>query len=162
MILDNGRFTHAVYASSKQNLIFATWYSEDTKKHKEIAIKTDLNNKIYKKLLETFTPDEIYQMTDQKRKLNSQTFEIYVKDIALKYGLVYDPLIHNPQEKLTVDNLFNPPVGDVGTDLLFNLKLKIFDLPEVTQSNNTELKKKLREAKTPLESLYIAGKFLYE
>jgi hypothetical protein len=91
MILDNGRFTHAVYASSKQNLIFATWYSQDTNKHKEIAIKTDLNNKLYKKLLETFTPDEIYQMTDQKRKLNSQTFEIYVKDIALKYGLVYDP-----------------------------------------------------------------------
>lgn len=162
MILDNGRFTHAVYSSSKQNLIFATWYDESTKKHKEIAIKTDLNNEFYKKLLQTFTTDEIYQMTDQKRKLNSQTFEIYVKDIALKYGLVYDPLIHNPQEKLTVDNLFNPPAGDLGTDLLFNLKLKIFDLPEVTQSDNTELKKKLREAKTPLESLYIAGKFLYE
>jgi hypothetical protein len=47
-------------------------------------------------------------------------------------------------------------------DLLFNIKLKIFDLPKVTQSNNTELKKKLREAKTPLESLYIAGKFLNE
>ena len=46
--------------------------------------------------------------------------------------------------------------------LLFNTKLKIFDLPQVTQSTNSELKKKLREAKTPLESLYIAGKFLYE
>ena len=73
-----------------------------------------------------------------------------------------DPAITNPQEKLVVDNLFNPPEGITGTDLLFNLKLKIFDLPAVTQSTNSELKKKLREAKTPLESLYIAGKFLYE
>jgi hypothetical protein len=61
-----------------------------------------------------------------------------------------------------VDHLFSPPTGDTGTDLLFNIKSKIFDLPAVTQSTNTELKKKLREAKTPLESLYVAGKFLYE
>lgn len=162
MILENGRFVSAVYASSKQHLIFAIWIDNNTGARTEIAIKTDLEDSNYKKLLETFTPDEIYTMTDQQRKLNSQTFEAMVKDMALKFGLVYDPAVNNPQEKLVVDNLFNPPEGITGTDLLFNLKLKIFDLPTVTQSTNTELKKKLREAKTPLESLYIAGKFLYE
>jgi hypothetical protein len=45
---------------------------------------------------------------------------------------------------------------------LFNLKVKIFDLPQVSSSTNSELKKKLRETKTPLEALYVAGKFLYE
>jgi len=101
-------------------------------------------------------------MTDQKRKHASIAWESIVKDVATKYGLIYDPAVTNPQDKLTVDHLFNPPEGDVGMDLLFNIKLKIFDLPAVTQSTNVELKKKLREAKTPLESLYIAGKFLYE
>ena len=43
-----------------------------------------------------------------------------------------------------------------------NLKVKIFDLPQVSSSTNSELKKKLRETKTPLEALYVAGKFLYE
>jgi hypothetical protein len=82
--------------------------------------------------------------------------------MATKHGLIYDPAAIDPQNKLTLDHLFNPPEGKVGMDLLFNIKLKIFDLPEVMQSNNNELKKKLREAKTPLESLYIAGKFLNE
>ena len=43
-----------------------------------------------------------------------------------------------------------------------NIKLKIFDLPEVVNSSNSELKSKLRQATTPLEALYVAGKFLYE
>ena len=162
MILDKGRFTEATFASSKRNLILAIWFDEDSKQYHEIAIKPDLNDKNYQKLLNTFTTDEISMMTDQKRKLNSQNFETMVKDVALKYQLIYDPAVTNPQDKLVIDNIFNLPEGNVGTDMLFNIKLKIFDLPQVKESTNTELKKKLREAKTPLESLYIAGKFLYE
>jgi hypothetical protein len=162
MNLDKGKFINALFASSKKKLILAIWQDNETKQQHEIAIETDLNNKMYVKLLETFTTDEISTMTDQKRKHAAKSWELVVKDIALKYGLIYDPSSTNPQDKLVIDHLFNPPEGEAGMELLFNTKLKIFDLPEVTQSTNTELKKKLREAKTPLESLYIAGKFLYE
>jgi hypothetical protein len=162
MNLDKGKFINALFASSKKKLILAIWQDNETKQQHEIAIETDLNNKMYVKLLETFTTDEISTMTDQKRKHAAKSWELVVKDIAVKYGLIYDPSSTNPQDKLVIDHLFNPPEGEAGMELLFNTKLKIFDLPEVTQSSNTELKKKLREAKTPLESLYIAGKFLYE
>ena len=162
MNLDKGKFINALFASSKKKLILAIWQDNETKQQHEIAIETDLNNKMYVKLLETFTTDEISTMTDQKRKHAAKSWELVVKDIALKYGLIYDPSSTNPQDKLVIDHLFNPPEGEAGMELLFNTKLKIFDLPQVTQSSNTELKKKLREAKTPLESLYIAGKFLYE
>jgi len=162
MNLDKGKFINAVFASSKKKLILAIWQDNETKQQHEVAIETDLNNKMYVKLLETFSTDEISTMTDQKRKHAAKSWELIVKDIAEKYGLIYDPSATNPQDKLVIDHLFNPPEGEAGMELLFNTKLKIFDLPEVTQSSNTELKKKLREAKTPLESLYIAGKFLYE
>ena len=162
MNLDKGKFINALFASSKKKLILAIWQDNETKQQHEIAIETDLNNKMYVKLLETFTTDEISIMTDQKRKHAAKSWELVVKDIAVKYGLIYDPTATNPQDKLVIDHLFNPPEGEAGMELLFNTKLKIFDLPQVTQSSNTELKKKLREAKTPLESLYIAGKFLYE
>lgn len=162
MNLDKGKFINAIFASSKKKLILAIWQDNETKQQHEVAIETDLNNKNYVKLLETFSTDEISIMTDQKRKHAAIAWESIVKDVATKYGLIYDPAVTNPQDKLTVDHLFNPPAEDVGINLLFNIKLKIFDLPSVTQSTNTELKKKLREAKTPLESLYIAGKFLYE
>ena len=162
MNLDKGKFINAVFASSKKKLILAIWQDNETKQQHEVAIETDLNNKMYVRLLETFTTDEISTMTDQKRKHAAKSWELIVKDIAEKYSLIYDPSATNPQDKLVIDHLFNPPEGEAGMELLFNTKLKIFDLPEVTQSTNTELKKKLREAKTPLESLYIAGKFLYE
>lgn len=162
MDLSKGKFIHAVFANNKKNLILADWQDNATKKQHEIAVETNLDNKIYVKLLETFSTDEISAMTNQKQKHASIAWESIVKDVAIKCGLIYDPTSTNPQDKLTVDHLFNPPAGDVGSDLLFNIKLKIFDLPQVMQSNNAELKKKLREAKTPLESLYIAGKFLYE
>jgi hypothetical protein len=162
MNLGSGKFIHAVFASSKKKLILAIWQDNETKQQHEVAIETDLESKMYLKLLETFTTDEISTMTDQKRKHASKTWELIVKDIAEKYGLIYDPSAANPQDKLIIDHLFNPPEGEAGMELLFNTKLKIFDLPQVTQSTNSELKKKLREAKTPLESLYIAGKFLYE
>jgi len=162
MNLDKGKFINAVFASSKKKLILAIWQDNETKQQHEIAIETDLNSNMYKKLLETFTTDEISTMTDQKRKHAAKSWELIVKDIAEKYGLIYDPSATSPRDKLVIDHLFNPPEGEAGMELLFNTKLKIFDLPEVTQSSNTELKKKLREAKTPLESLYIAGKFLYE
>lgn len=162
MSLKNGKFINAVYASSKRKLILAIWQNSDSMQQHEVAIETDLNSDTYKKLLETFTVDEISTMTDQKRKMASKNWEILVKDVAQKYGLIYDPLAVNPQDKLVLEHLFNPPEGEVGMELLFNTKLKIFDLPQVIQSTNLELKKKLREAKSPLESLYIAGKFLYE
>jgi len=162
MSLHNGRFINAVYASSKRKLILAIWQDNGTMQQHEVAIETDLNSDTYKKLMETFTVDEISTMTDQKRKMASKNWEIIVKDVAQKYGLIYDPSAVDPQDKLVLEHLFNPPEGEVGMELLFNTKLKIFDLPQVTQSTNSELKKKLREAKSPMESLYIAGKFLYE
>lgn len=162
MNADKGKFVSAIFANNKKNLILAIWQDNETRQQHEIAVETDLNNKLYVRLLETFTTDEISTMTDQKRKHATLAWESIVKDLAMKAGLIYDPTVTNPQDKLVVDHLFDPPSGDVGMDLLFNIKLKIFELPAVVRSDNTELKKKLREARTPMESLYIAGKFLYE
>lgn len=162
MILGNGLFTFARFANSKKDTIIATWYDSDVESYQEITIETNLESALYRKLLETFTVDEISTMTDQRIKEYKASFENMVKDMAARYGLVYDPSKAQPSTVASIDHIFTPPEGDDGIDLLFNIKLKIFDLPEVSSSTNADLKKKLREASTPLEALYIAGKFLYE
>lgn len=161
-ILSNGKFTHARFLSSNKNWISAIWHNTDDNTYEELIFETNLEDVDYKKLLEQFTTDEIATMTDQYAKEEAQNFEEYVKQLALSYGLLYDPNAQDGKDKFTVDHIFEPPAGDDGTDLLFNIKLKIFDLEEVTSSENAELKKALRETKTPLEAFYIAGKFLYE
>jgi hypothetical protein len=101
-------------------------------------------------------------MTDQHSKEQAENFKLFVKEMATEYGLVYDPNAANRETVASYEQIFNPPEGDEGTDLLFNIKLKIFDLPQVVDSDNAELKRELREAETPLKALYVAGKFLFE
>lgn len=162
MLFENGKFTHARYVSSKKDTIEAIWYDEEYKQYNQVAISTDLENRDYVKLLETFTTDEISTMTDQHSREQAESFKLFVKDIATEYGLVYDPNAANRETVASYEQIFNPPEGDEGTDLLFNIKLKIFDLPQVVDSENTDLKRELREAETPLKALYVAGKFLFE
>jgi len=162
MILSNGRFTHARFTSSKKNQVESIWFDEENKTYEQVAIEVDLKSPEYVKLLETFTIDEISTMTDQYAKEETQNFLAIVKDIAEKHDLIYDPDAVNGKDKLNIDHIFSPPEGDDGVDLLFNVKLKIFELDEVLNSDNGELKKALRESKTPMEAFYIAGKFLYE
>jgi tRNA splicing endonuclease len=162
MILTNGLFTFARFSNSKKDTIIANWYDNETEKYQEITIQTNLEDRLYRQLLETFSIDEIATMTDQKAKEQAAAFETICKDIAQKYNLVYDPSKATPQQSLDLTQLFAPPEGERGADLLFNIKLNVFDLPQVSDSDDAALKKRLREAKTPLEALYIAGKFLYE
>jgi hypothetical protein len=162
MIFENGKFTHARYVSSKKDTIEAIWYDEEHKQYHQVAIATNLENPAYVKVLETFTTDEISTMTDQHSKEQAENFKLFVKEMATEYGLVYDPNAANRETIASYEQIFNPPEGDEGTDLLFNIKLKIFDLPQVVDSDNAELKRELREAETPLKALYVAGKFLFE
>ena len=162
----NGKFTHARFVSSKKDTIEAVWMESDIAEGEspyiQVAIPTDLENEMYVKLLENFTTDEISTMTDQYAKEESENFKLFVKNMAVDYGLVYDPETAERSTVHSVDHIFTPPEGDEGTDLLFNVKLKIFDMDEVVNSDNDDLKKELREADTPLKALYVAGKFLFE
>jgi hypothetical protein len=162
MKLEKGKFTHAVFANDKKDLIRALWQDEATKQHYEYTMEIDLNNEIYQKLLETFTTSEISSMTEQQHKRSQAMYETFLKNVGVKYGLLYNPSALHPKEAFNIDHLFDLPNSNDGNDFLFNIKIKIFDLPQVANSNNKDLKKKLRESKTPIEALYIAGKFLYE
>ena len=160
--LTNGKFTHARFLSSNRNWLTAIWLNEDDNTYLQLNIQADLESENYRKLLEDFSVDEIATMTDEFAKEEAEGFTAFVKELALENGLLYNPEGQDGIEKLLLDHIFEPPENEIGTDLLFNIKLKIFDITAVVESENAELKKALREAKTPLEAFYIAGKFLYE
>jgi hypothetical protein len=87
--------------------------------------------------------------------------ESYI-EAAKQQGLIYDPGTYQPNSKLSIDAIFDLPEGSTGQDFLFELKLRVFDLRPVADSDNSEYKKKIRDATSPIEVLYWAGKFLYE
>lgn len=155
------KFTEAFFTSSNKDFIDAVAEMEDGTLD-GFLIPTDLEDPIYIELLAQLSIDEISNMTAQRHEVDAATFTTFVKQMALDNGLVYDPNAAEQMDRLTVDHIFNPTPDDISTDFLFNLKIKIFDLPEVEGSTNAALKKELREAQDPLKSLYVAGKFLYE
>lgn len=158
-----GKFTHARYVNSKKQVIETIWYDEEAGTYTQEAVECNLEDPRYLELLDTFTTDEISTMTDQHSKEQAENFKLFVKGMAEDYGLVYDPNAANPSEKVHgIDHIFEPPEGDEGVDLLFNIKLKIFDMPEVQKSRSKKLKAELREADTPLKALYVAGKILFK
>lgn len=166
MKLPEGEFTHAAFFDADKQLIRAIYHEfEDDNGDEvfhEIMINVDLEDPVYQKLLETFNLQQIKKMTDEEWDVQKHNFMELVKEVALDTGLIYDPENVDAENRLKVDHIFELPEGEVGEEFLFDLKLRVFDMDEVMNSEDADLKKKLREAKTPLESLYIAGKFLYE
>ena len=156
------RFTFARYANAEKNAITAVELNEDTGEYTEFWIDVNLRDKNYRRLLETFSVDEISTMTDQHAKEENAIFQEHVKKIAEDYGMIYNPDAENNHYAQSVDMIFEPQSGDVGEEFLFDLKLKIFEMEEVVNSDNEDLQTELREADSPLKALYIAGKFLFE
>ena len=161
-MLNEGKFIHARFVNTQKRIIEATWHRDDIGRDELMIFDSSLENPMYLKLLETFTVDEISTMTNQYNKQQAEGFKQLVLKMCMDNNLVYDPNAADQKDRLIVDHLLNPPEGDVGSDFLFEIKLKIFDLPQVVNSTNADLKATLRKATTPLEALYVAGKFLYE
>lgn len=162
MILDNGDFTHAEFLDEDKNIIKALFHSVEEDLLTEILVPVDLEDETYQKLLEKFNLQQIKKMTDESREKQRTDFLMIVKDIAETNGLIYDPENADVENRLKVDHIFELPEGEFGEEFLFNIKLKIFEMEEVMHSDDADLKKELREATTPLECFYIAGKFLYK
>jgi len=161
----DGKFVHARYASGRKDMIVAT-YQDNEGQNYPITIRTDLEDEYYLRLLDTYSIDEISRMTTQFLEGQRQAFEAMVLRLGQDFGLLYDPNViaeeRGDTNVTSIEQIFEPGNDTKDQDFLFNLKLRIFDMEEVENSDNAELKKSLREAQSPLESLYIAGKFLYE
>lgn len=162
MQYDNGEFIEARFLTLDKKDIVTIWKDKFNDTYHEITIEASLRDPGYQKLLKKFSIDEIQDQTDNYNTKQEKIFLQYVKEVADFNGLIYDPESAEPNGRLIIDHLFAIPDGARGQDMLFEIKLKIFDLPAVVNSDNDDLKQQLREADTVLESFYIAGKFLFE
>ena len=74
-------------------------------------------------------------------------------EIAKKDGLIVDDTkIDSGSFQKLVTSIFNEPDNE---DHLFALKLALFELTDIRDSKNDELKKKLRQSKNKIEALKI-------
>jgi hypothetical protein len=112
------------------------------------------DNEDYKNLIEYIDLDKLHEITYQKIKNDRVEFEAQIVDIAKKEGLIFD------QNK--IDTKFYPYLvksifEDKGNaDHLFALKLALFEIDDVRDSDNMEQKTAIRKSKTKIEAIQAA------
>ena len=163
-ILGEGEFVEARFTDRNYNNIISVWYSYEEDANHTILIPVNLENGLYQRLLEDFNLKQIKDMTNEYSETRKTEFLATVKLIAENQGLIYDPsIMEEKDEALNLEAVFSPTQDiKANEEFLFDLKLRMFDMEQVIESDKDELKKQLREAETPLECFYILGKILYE
>ena len=128
--------------------------SEDKKQIIPTIMPFDENNPMFKELTSIITVDQLHENTYQKKKDEQKIFETKVMEIAKKDGLLVDDTkIDSKSYNKLVKAIFEQGENE---DQLFALKIALFELPNIGNSKNDELKKKLRQSKNKIDTLKVA------
>ena len=128
--------------------------SEDKKQIIPTILPFDENNPMFKELTSIITVDQLHENTYQKKKDEQKIFETKVMEIAKKDGLLVDDTkIDSKSYNKLVKAIFEQGENE---DQLFALKIALFELPNIRDSKNDELKKKLRQSKNKIDTLKVA------
>ena len=128
--------------------------SEDKKQIIPTILPFDENNPSFKELISIITVDDLHENTYQKKKAEQKIFEQKVIEIAKKDGLLVDDTkIDSKSYNKLVKAIFEQGENE---DQLFALKIALFEVADIRDSKDSELKKKLRQSKTKIEAIKIA------
>src|SRR6056300_1782951 len=137
----------------KGNLINA-YFIDNERKNKEMIVRSqdqksvinkitpfNENNEQYRILIKNISLDQLHENTYQKKKDERREYEEEVIRIAKRDGLISDNI--NNEEYFT--NMLKVIVKDESNeDQLFALKLTLFEVDKIRDSQNTEIKKKIK------------------
>ena len=124
-------------------------------------IEADEDNSDYKDLLKIVTVDELHEQTHNAKRAESEAFKEFAIQIAKDSGLVQGEVALEKTKTYPalVDAVFNNIENE---DDMFALKLALFEIKQIRDSKNTEVKTKLRKSKTKFDILRCAFEIVEE
>ena len=149
-------FVEASFIDNERQNIEVLTKSDDGKSVIPTIIPFDETNHMFKELMDIKTLDELHEDTHNKKKLEGDLYKEQAIAFAKEAGLVAEenttPIITKIIEYITKDT--------DNSDELFALKLGLFEVAEIKDSEDIELKKSLRQSKTKAEVLLNALKII--
>ena len=149
----------ARFTSNERSAIVAQWIDQKTDEVRENVISVSERNKQFKYLMTLTNLDAVEKNTVEygKRMLErARSFwkQVHDQEVARDFtqsrtgDIVYDNTLN-----FILKFDANDPEQE---EKLFDLKLTIFDMDEITMDDSqTELKESIRTAKTPMELVYL-------
>ena len=147
----------ARFGNNSRNIIIAEWMdNKDNTIIRPSHIAVDADDEQFKTLLTVTNLDEIEKNSIEYGKKEAERIKNIFKEIQSQ-TVVND--IQNDGTRTTEDLIkfickYNEDIDD-HSEALFELKLAIFDLDEITKSSEDTLKESLRVAKTPFELICV-------
>ena len=180
------KFINASFTSSERDNIEVLWQDPESEEIYIDNVEVNSQDVSYKELMGYTTFDDIVDATAEKNKRQRRDFELAAVIIGQQEGWIPKEQGQSIQERIEDtgeiigiktevqmreeifkdinDMMFSKEVPEDKKmkELLFMLKLYVFDQPQVAASKDKELKKVCRRAKTPFEALKAAVQLLDE
>jgi len=149
-------FVEASFIDNERKNIEVLTKSDDGKSVIPTIIPFDETNHMFKELMAIKTLDELHEDTHNKKKLESDLYKEQAIAFAKESGLVAEENKSDIVTKL-IEYITKNTNNE---DDLFALKLGLFEVAEIKDSEDIELKKSLRQSKTKAEVLLNALKII--
>ena len=155
---------------TKENYITASFIDND-RKNIEVLLRDNKNEKVIpfiveynpehpncQDLLKLVDLDTLHENTYQKIQTEKKNFEEMAINIAKKNGLVFNETKLNTKFYPTlIKAMFNELENE---DHLFALKLALFEVDKIRDSENAELKGAIRKSESKSEAMMYALKII--
>ena len=151
-MFNKDNFVEASFIDNDRKNIEVLTKSDDGKAVIPTIIPFNEENHMFKELMEVTTLDKLHEDTHNKKKEEARLFEEQVMRIAKKSGM-----LSSIAKEESNDEFFTSVIDAItkkrdDEDHLFAFKIAVFDqLKEVSESDNVEGKKKIRQAKNKIE-----------
>ena len=155
-MFNKDNFLEASFIDNDRKNIEVLTKSDDGKLVIPTIIPFDENNHMFKELMEVITLDKLHEDTHNKKKAESELYKQEVMRIAKEDGLL-SSMVSNVAKEESNDEYFTSVIDAVtkkqdDEDHLFAFKIAVFDkIKEISESDNVEGKKKIRQAKNKIE-----------
>ena len=153
MAIFSGNIIEAYYANSDNDTIEVIY--KQGEKAINHFLKVDYNNQDFKDLIEEFDTDKIAASTiARNRQYAKQLSDMVDQGIKSKTDVKQKVSVEE-----YIDSMLNFNSSDKqSAEILFALKVKVFENDKVKSCNDKDLKSSLRSAKTPVDLISIFKK----
>ena len=153
MAIFSGNIIEAYYANSENNTIEVIY--KQGEKAINHFLRVDYKNKDFKDLIEEYDTDKIAASTiARNRQYAKQLSDMVDQGIKSKTDVKQRVSVEE-----YIDSMLNFNSSDKqSAEILFALKVKVFENDKVKSCNDKDLKSSLRSAKTPVDLISIFKK----
>lgn len=156
-MIDGHDFLTAHFVNNERTIVISLWVDQKTKEIREYTLEAIEGNEDWETLLKHIDIDSLHESTYKHIREQNQMFEDEVIKIAKERGMLYDvDSINTDIYKAVASSIFTPFDPEKDKEKLFMFKLQLFEVNEIKNIKNKELKSKLRKSQSIIEAMEIA------